>query len=132
MTTLKELAAMLDAATGSSRELDAVICEVFSLYPAGTERVMNTDGASNAWAGNAIWWEALPLTSSIDAALALVERLLPGVKWAKNFGGWFILYGVFNGNVVVLGSSQAHDVPFPIAILKALVAAMIAQEKTYD
>ena len=69
-------------AAGPDREIDAALCEVFCLHPAGTERVMNTDGASTAWAGNAIWWEALPLTASIDAALGWVERVLPGWGWS--------------------------------------------------
>ena len=109
MTTLHELAAMLDRATGPSRELNAAI-----------SFVMNWEGQPTPW------------SASIDAALALVERMLPDVKWAKNFGGWFILYGVFNGNFVALGSSQAHDVPFPLAILRSLVAALIAQENTNE
>jgi hypothetical protein len=106
---------MLDAATGPSREIDAAIyCALVWIDPP-------VRGVPS-------------YTASIDAALALVERLLPG--WAFNVcfrddgdttgddGGWSV---EFRRPYEWLPFSTATTAP--LAILKALVAALIAQEK---
>jgi hypothetical protein len=129
MTTLKELAAMLDAAAGPAREIDNKIATVLDGWSAsdvvGFYDLMHTH-------------KPLPkYTSSIDAALALVERLLPG--WAFNV--CFRAAGDTTGDDAGWSVELRRPyewLPFstaptaPLAILKALVAAMIAQEKTDD
>ena len=120
MTTLNELAAMLDAATRPSREIDVAAFQ--ALFP--DTRVYEA--------------HCPPLTSSIDAALALVERLLPGAitvhaqQWKhptyERPESWtWELSNYPRGRTTATYSPTA-----PLAILKALVAALIAQEKTND
>lgn len=81
-------------------------------------------------------WDSYPAPNplkSIDTALALVERLLPlaGVELQRITGGttwWCQLTNQANGD-----QFEAYDKPTaPLAILKALVAALIAQETTND
>lgn len=108
MTTLKDLAAMLDSATGPSRELD--VAAFRALFP--YTRVYEA--------------HCPPLTSSIDAALALVERLLPGWGWQINIGAYAILRPP---KATCWSSSLCFDgdaPTAPLAILKATVAALIA------
>ena len=111
MTTLKDLAPMLDAATRPSQELDVAAFQ--ALFPATRYEE-----------------HCPPLTFSIDAALALVERLLP----EKN--GW--LFGLSHVRAKTFRAYVGRGVlpepvnapTAPLAILRALVAALIAQEKT--
>ncbi len=139
LTTLQSLRDRVANATGHDRDIDAALCEAFCLYPAGTERVMNTDGASTAWAGNAIWWEALPLTSSIDAALAWVERVLPNstgnmISWQQRdvgkprwCGYWVKIVpdGERSG-----GAREAYAPSIALAIILSGLDALIAKERT--
>jgi hypothetical protein len=140
MTTLKELAAMLDAATGPSRELDADLAEVVGLR---IEREHYTR-YTQEWAPYIYDWmgcnkHPLPrFTSSIDAALALVERLLPGAitvhaqQWKhptyERPESWTWELSIYpRGRTTATYSPTA-----PLAILRALVAALISQEKNDD
>jgi hypothetical protein len=140
MTTLKELAAMLDAATGPSRELDCSIFQVLSgprWARVCVPKTVNEDGWLWQHDETGATTKEDPYTSSIDTALSLVERLLPG--WAFNVcfrddgdttgdeAGWSV---EFRRPYEWLPFSTAPTAP--LAILKALVAAMIAQEKTDD
>ena len=138
MTTLHELAAMLDAATGPSREIDGSIARAFKLFPAHCLDGPEFCGDAAAWAGGGEWWIAPRYSSSIDAALALVERMLPGAitvhaqQWkhpaAERPESWtWELSNYPRGRTTATYSPTA-----PLAILKALVAALIAQEKTND
>ncbi|MGR6533079.1 hypothetical protein [Brevundimonas sp. RM1] len=66
---LSALIARLEAAEVGSRELDAEIGQSLGVAMCGDK-----DGAWGAW--DAHW------TSSMDAALAIVERVLPGWRWS--------------------------------------------------
>jgi len=114
----------LKEATGSDRELDAAI--FWKLFP-GSKPNLHT--AMN-----------IPdYTASIDAALALVERMLPG--WDLSLfhrhtkSGWMARvrspsYDLFCTNIV---DGEEHCVPSaPIAILAALFTALEAQDTTHD
>ena len=140
MTTLKELAAMLDAATGITPELWAhVSCALL----APTDSKVEQSPFNGAWVvyepqsyGNSPFrcWEKEPrdirsfrdARAWADAALALVERLLP-VSWVRierlTLTRWQVR---FEGGETV---HWANAPTAPLAILKALVAALIAQEK---
>lgn len=105
MTTLHELATMLDEATGPSRELDNRIWDALN-------------GCVGPTHGN---W-----SSSIDAALALMGRMLPGWSWQINGGAYAILRPP---KATCWSSSLCFDgdaPTAPLAILKATVAALIA------
>jgi hypothetical protein len=135
MTDLAILQSIRDRvanAPGPDREIDAALCEVFGLYPVGTERSMTTDGASTAWAGNDTWWEALPLTSSIDAALGWVERVLPelhlyGISIVRGnpvSGDWYLYHQGHELRGFISGRT------LPLALILAGLDALIAKEKT--
>ena len=104
MATLLELKAMLDAATGPSHALNADINRVLGAH-------IDTAG-----------------THSTDAALALVERLLPNNK----HGVQIHIYNKFGEAACKIGDcfNATFEAPTaPLAILKAIVAALIAQEQ---
>ena len=131
MTALKELAEMLDAATGPSRELDAELAVVFDGKTFGvgiwSSMLVGEDGN---------FFPVPDYTSSVDAALALVERLLPGAttvhaqQWkhptAERPESWTWELSIYpRGRTTATYSPTA-----PIAILRALVAALATHEKT--
>lgn len=112
MTTLIELRDMLDAATGPLDYISACDATVASGFSA-VETVRLT---------------MLALQGSIDAALMLVERLLPREPWwvgtnvdGKTAHPFCARIGFDNG---MFSAPTA-----PLAILKALVAALIAKEE---
>ncbi|MDP9590634.1 UNVERIFIED_ORG: hypothetical protein J2W19_003198 [Shinella zoogloeoides] len=75
MSDLSSLIARLEKAEGPDRELDARICWALCLEPwAGTEEIL----LSHFSAGSRIDRETPAFTSSIDAAVSLAERVLPG------------------------------------------------------
>ena len=129
MTTLKELAEMLDAATGPSRGLDRAVGIALAGWTATTDQwgpALLVDGDRYPDTSGSAFPD---ITSSIDAALALVERMLPGWDWALQKTGkvstcWLNPPGTHLGRTI-------HAATAPIAILKALVAALIAQEKNH-
>jgi hypothetical protein len=72
---------------------------------------------------------ALRVTASVDAALALIGRVLPGVdpkiwRWRGQWGA--SLHDPENGSMVI---AQHHYSPTPaLALCAALLAAMIGEE----
>jgi hypothetical protein len=91
-TDLAALLARVEAAEKPSEELDALIlCAVAA--PAGA--FVEQSRINGAWcvytapdrlwerSSRGGWWrrDGWPLTASLDAALALVERVLPGAQW---------------------------------------------------
>ena len=120
MTTLTELAALLDAATGPSSYLDTYI-HTWTIE-------MGLDDFEQG--------QYYPFTSSIDTALALVDSAL-GVdenglpcrvfierKPSHDGGVWLVtirFHGCAGRKRVAIGSA-------PLAILRAMVAARIAKE----
>ncbi|MDJ1632300.1 hypothetical protein [Rhizobium rhizogenes] len=102
MQKLEELIAALEKSVGPSRELDADI--TLSVIPefSGWIKHPNLKNDSPSWMYGDLWpdhqqfheWlmrkgaalsvQAKPFTSSIDAAIALTERLLPGWSWTTS------------------------------------------------
>jgi len=109
MTTLTDLKALLDEAQGPSREID----RSFHLLRDDIE-------------GLAFVFAVPEYTSSIDAALALIEHKLPGRYCHLGTGP------SFSHAVITVGEDNPETAWFAptlaLAILRALVAALIEQE----
>lgn len=111
LTTLRDLLVRVEAATGPDWELDYGLFRAFAI-----------PGRSNDWnpsAGNMF-------TSSIDAAVALIERVLP-----------HSLIGLSNdrteGWTAKVRLSCGKRMPDPaLALLSALLKALIAREERDD
>lgn len=116
---LKALAERVEAATGPDREIDFGLHEMASKAPSVVPpKYLRIGGDS----------PSTPFyTSSIDAALGLVERVLPG--WSKD------IYIADNGSAVKLASPLPRSVEHwgtsetttPLAILSALLRAFQTQ-----
>ena len=98
--TLRDLLERVERATGPDRALDFAIAEFLSYVPVhtvvetgtpygwfrrSTEFVLWKTKASDPHAGVDLW-QPTPVTSSVDAALALIERKFPGCGLALNIG----------------------------------------------
>jgi len=130
MTTRTDLVAMLEAAEAGSRELDAAV------WLAATGEVVawpwGQPDADGPWCvyGNAMWTPLAGLTTSLDAALALAERVLPG--WRRHLNelppstglGWEATVWTDAADLSV-HPSRAPTAPLAlcIAVLRATAAA---------
>lgn len=133
MTDLKELIAKCERATGGDRELDhwvqaSLVCEHFGHYE-----------TPDAWVAAAVEfrWATPRYTTSIDAALALLERVLPGwivesmsqeaagtIGALKAFG-WCV--EITDGSHAMnwkAGSPQGRAPTLPLAIILATLKAL--------
>lgn len=142
-STLQDLLARVEAATGPGRELDMRIAYGLrlvdpeaiwngrSFYEAVDQFPDDVRGITNCW----------PLgiyTASLDAAVALVERELPeGCLWKVGRAGAAEIYGP--GHRLPGGESTGYhdeamfagDADTPaLALLAALLKALIAQQDT--
>lgn len=125
---LEELLERVKAATGPDRELDGDIAEALGINPKGSFRMRSSPDKAAFGIGAYSSWKPDPLTASIDAALALVERVLPG--WTYNFGnvgeddcGWACLTQP-EGDCTDFGASAPT---IPLAILAALLQALTSE-----
>ena len=121
MTTLKELAAMLDAATGPSRGLNNAV------HKALVRAAIYTNSSIWMWRDGSGCVENA--TSSIDAALALAERLgfyVISLEW-----DWLVVVHLGHRDEALRSWRRAAPTA-PLAILRALVDALIAQENDHD
>lgn len=121
---IASLLAKVTAATGPSHELDRLITEITG-YP---NVYRNEDGSIPFTAIVANF------TGSVDAALALVERLLPGwmvehigadavgAPMAMKTIGWTVELG--SGHHLALDGPQGQAATLPIAILAALLTSL--------
>ena len=120
----------LRGAHGPDRELDADIAAAVGEAPSDAwTRIIHKPGVydldAGCWIKDGVLRKPKPYTASIDAALALVERMLPGRDIAVYaFGGkeWRCIIG---GH-----TSWPKLMPAPLAILTALFAALEAKERT--
>ena len=148
MTDLTALLERVRAATGADREIDAALMAqsyaqeerhigaVMEYSDGSEERVKDlvwVDPKTDKWVSTA----AHSYTASIDAALALIERMLPGwvvddLSQNSRLAGdpWGCQLGLYHGtnpskNMQAL---SGHDFPTaPLAILAATLSALIAQ-----
>lgn len=114
MTALTELLARVKAAKGADRELDIAL----------TDALLSPSSSTS------------PFTSSLVAAIALVERLLPG--WCRQLvrhrisGSWrndVCLWDPDEADEDV-GACESEGATLALAIIAALLRALIAQERT--
>lgn len=125
MTSLPELLKRVEAASGPDRELDAAVEVALDQQTA--------DGRARARYYSGYRDDELPppLTASIDAALALVEMVLPG--WFWNIGQFpNIRAQLAQPTVTEFGNAIGHRADetagtIPLAILAALLKAKIAE-----
>jgi hypothetical protein len=117
---LSELLDKVQAASGPDLELDARI--VCAFLPGPSYQSMRDEGYAIADLA-----EGHPAyTASIDAALALVERVLPGWQWCLNRNGRPMAL-VNNGPGRQFECDRAPTMP--LAILAATLQALIAGSK---
>jgi len=143
MTDLNELLERVKAATGPDRELDADLLEMASIgyydYTRSNYEYQADD--ANRLDLTKEWWHPFP-TRTIDAALALTERVLPGaqvgldpiffvddksVKWhavicIPNWGAWVPVSNSW------IDRHEERHTQRPMAILAATLSALIAKE----
>lgn len=121
MTTLQDLLTRVEAATGPDRPLDADI-----------HRMVHGIGER----GVVLWTDVAPYVESVDAALALVDRLLPGCVYQMGTmqsgieGGWAQIWLADSTEGGDCFSTDSKRFALPLAILAALLKALIAQEAT--
>lgn len=138
---LTHLLSRVEGARGPDRELDALICAALRdiAGPADCEYVRAWSGPWVAQAGLVILQEDSghngpnfrpeKYTASLDAALALVERVLPGWTMACDATApelgidWELFEPGPDGSRIV-GTHEKH----PLALLAALLKALIAQQ----
>lgn len=130
MTELQELQSLLERvekATGPDRELGVDILIGIGGWSCSEDFELS-DHEGKVWS-RAISprkrpnpWEHMNPALSIDAALALVERVLPGWDWEIELDE--------HGAAVFLRPDRVHadGETVPLAILAALLKALIAQE----
>ena len=131
MTTLTALLARITEARGPDRELDVAIADALGFYIA--------TNAENLSEELRLWHmrQYCPqVTSSIDAALGLVEKVLPGWtftigqnQWHKNFVSTlrWLDHTATTTAVEVKETLGQHPTSAPLAILSALLRAKIDQ-----
>lgn len=129
---LKELIERVKAATGPDRELDSDLGFTLGWYANGYEFY--------AWAeADGTFVESVnpkPFTASIDAALALTQRVLPGWTLARlsqdDHKLWYVElrqgHATSYGRVVI-APSTIHGLPLPLAIILALLTALDQKEE---
>lgn len=137
---LKELLGRVEAATGADRELDAGLFRALGgELPTefmGTGIKLSWDASGKAWChlpdGMRISFTPPELTSSIDAALALCERVL-GKHWFWEIKGvigfrciLWMLETDYDDRSPPTGHSAASA---PLAILAAILTALLAHEE---
>lgn len=114
LTTLRDLEKRLQEAMGPDRELDDAVFRACGL------KVYPYDEPSGT-----TWGDAYPVTKSLDAAIALVERL-DFLQWhvdTMNLGAYAEVYG----RNCVFGSSVDICRTPALALCLALARAMIAR-----
>ena len=145
MTNLQQLDDNLTAATGPDRKLDRAVFLTLGLpdWEIETARQMVSDGRGDEYlptgddrrlradcvASTRIYPQ---VSGSIDAALKLVELRFPLPKWV--YSVWKSrLSGVFQAEIRDYDHHFLRDAATtPLAILRALVAALIMQKESAD
>ena len=131
----RDIAKRLEAATASCNTIDVSIADALGIT---LDKAYNDNVGedwyiiSGGWPDRLYCW--LPyFTNSIDAALGLVGRVLPGANIAltnaRGRGMWVVSILIPEIIRAIPRLRQFKAPTAPIAILKALFAALIAQEE---
>jgi len=128
---MTSLTTRLQEATGLDRELDFAIGFELAGWTRverfGDTYIRTPDG--NIYA-DAYGGMAPSFTESVDAALELVERKLPGWSWAffNHFKKGTCTAFICDGPVIdLVEATEAHAPTAPLAILAALISALSNQ-----
>ena len=141
MNRYADIIASLEAATGPDREIDAEICVALGyVCHAGTGVVTNIRAADDGEAPDPedLYYavdgvddciERTPcLTGSLDAVIALVERMLPGAEFELT-----TIYNIAQATLPLNGPDYFHGRSetgsLPIAMLIAMFRALEAEAK---
>lgn len=123
MTDLSELIERVKAATGPDRQIDRAIAKHFKIgwdYSADWPTVI-VDGEKTSEP------TAYPYTFSIDAAIALAERVLPGWHWNIGHDANGELHAtVWHG----VTESDEYAPTAPLAIVLATLLALQSSEQS--
>lgn len=120
MSDLNELFERVKKATGPDRKLDIAIARQ-THHPSMDG--CNPDHDNFIMAGSKMDRRIPAFTASIDAALALVERVLPG--WPQQ---WAEMLREAMDDLWAETSPQMPIIRLPLAILAALLSALISKE----
>lgn len=116
-------------ATGPDRELDHLVHDQ-AVEPIGSRMYNTKENGGSFIAADVV---APSYTASIDAALALVERVLPGWFWRVGhstlYAGWATVYREHPNNTTGDGEHFAEAKSAPLAILAALLKALVARDE---
>lgn len=123
MQKLEELIAALELAQGPSRELDAGIDMLVSKWSHPRKAV-------HADIQEEFVLPTVPhFTSSIDAAIALVERVLPGWRGSVQFGKFHeVVNAYISADHDAADELASHAMP-AIAVVLSTLRAKLSQEK---
>ena len=145
LTTLQDLKARVDAASGPDRRLDAELCCAFHLTGLRPAEPDDFDGKYGYSPGNLKcehgFLQADSYTRSIDSAVSLTERVLPGWFWrgghipvphwtgSRNVSCWAHISRTDASNCDRRDEATGWCETVPLALISALLAALIAQEQ---
>lgn len=134
---LTDLLARVEGASGPDREIDHDICKLFNpgnyeVFEENFRRDL-AEAAKNGLAEkrkdavrDMSFWMIDRYTASIDAALALMGRVLPGWDWTVSRGGFAEVQEPDKGDMGSFWQSRAATPA--LAILAATLRALIAKE----
>lgn len=147
----KSVLADLEKASGGSRALDAAVAiavgyiKEYSEQNGGYGCLRGYEGPSGQVPYSAPWWpERKPFppedlgdvasgnrvpnwTASLDAAIALVERVLPGWEWLRKSPGTMTVYDPDIPEKTWAVHYDARGATPPLALLTAMFRALVAK-----
>lgn len=154
MTGSEQVRALLkrvEEATGPDSALDDALLELIRSPSLSLKQITEAGERGETVLSGVIWWNHGSPTASVDSALALVERVLPGWSYmldtrpvkAADYPEWrgnvrVRLYGPglvaasFEVSAMAGHHSEAFGATPPLAVLCALLRAKLAQSETAE
>ena len=142
MTDLTALLTRVDAATGPDRQIDCLL-DCLRTGREFIEWTADTGIVGYRFKHHTLGWELgcwrVGYTASLDAALALVTKMLPGWRWSigtiQSNGGDYAqlaepVMTEFGPGIGI--RAQQHAATPPLAVLSALLRALIAKQEVAD
>ena len=145
ITTLESLRQRVREASGPDRQIDIAIFKwqypEYENFIKGRGGLIHPNDGCDARVLSDVRWS--PYTASIDAALGLVEKVLPGWRFRNmhtpdkdahhlNPERWYVVQlcpSLYMSGVTAKALSKTN---LPLAILDALLTALIEQERDND
>ena len=136
LPTLRSLLQRVEAATGADRELDGDLFWSLFVVPSGLGKEVGGSRLVNLLGPNGDAWRHWihvdwpPYTASVDAALALVEKVLPGAWFMmETFGYTEDRRAGAELSAEGIEHTRHEAKTIPLAIVAALLTALIAQDE---